>query len=256
MTLSLDFLPQTAYVFLLIFARVGAMSMALPGVGDRSVPSRVRLVFALALTLTLYPLIQAKMGPMPSTLGAMAAAIVTEALIGIAIAISVRMIVAGLVFAGATIAFQLGLAYAQTFDPSQGGQSTIVANFLMLLSVTLIFATDLHHLMLAAMHDSYVLFVPGKGLPFDDLAHGAVRALTESFRIALQLSAPFLVFGLIFYLGVGVISRLIPQVQVFFVAMPANILFSLALFLLMLSTMMLWYADYFGTAIKTFLSVE
>ncbi len=254
MNITLDFLPQTAFAFILLFARTGAMSMALPGIGDRMVPPRIRLVFALALSLILYPIVNKVFPNLPTSLFGMLSVIVAEVLIGIAIGFSVRIILTAMQFAGSAIAFQTGLAFAQSVDPANGGQSTLFGTFMSVLSVALIFATDLHHLLLMAMHDSYMLFKPGSAMPIGDFAQVAVQTLSSGFRIAMQLSGPFLVFGLIFYLGVGVLSRLIPQVQVFFLAMPLNIMLGLILFMLLLSTMMLWFLEYFGEALRPYLA--
>jgi len=253
MTISLDFLPQSAFAFILIFARIGAMTMALPGIGDRSVPTRIRLVFALALSMILYPLVNKVFPTLPSSLFEMMAAIVREVLIGVAIGMSVRLIVSAIQFVGTIIAFQTGLAFAQNVDPANGTQSTMFGTFLSVLSVALIFATDMHHLLLSAMYDSYQLFKPGGILPTGDFAEVAVETLSKGFRIAIQLTGPFLAFGLIFYLGIGVLSRLIPQVQVFFLALPLNIMLGMLLFMVLLGTFMLWYVDYFGEALRPYL---
>lgn len=253
MTLTLDFLPQTVFAFLLIFARTGAMTMALPGIGDRTVPPRIRLVFALALSLILYPLVNRMFPPLPTAMSAMVAALFGELLIGVAIGLAVRIIIGAIHFAGTAIAFQTGLAFAQNVDPAQGVQGSMFASFLSVLAVALVFATDLHHLMLAAIHDSYTLFRPGAGVPAGDFAQVAVDTLSKGFRVAIQIAAPFLAFGLIFYLGLGVLSRLIPQVHVFFLAMPANILLGFLLLMLLLSTLMLWYLKYFSAALQPYL---
>lgn len=254
MTLTLDFLPQTAFAFLLIFARTGAMAMALPGIGDRTVPPRIRLVFALSLSLILYPLVNKVFPALPSNFAGMIKALVSEVLIGIAIGFAVRIIVSAIQLAGTAISFQTGLAFAQNVDPANGTQSSLFSNFLSVLSIALIFATDLHHLLLSALHDSYVLFKPGSALPTGDFAQVAVQTASAGFRIAIQLAGPFLAFGLIFYLGVGVLSRLIPQVHVFFLAMPLNIMLGMILFMLLLGTFMLLYLDYFDEAIRPYIA--
>ncbi|MGI9570463.1 MAG: flagellar biosynthetic protein FliR [Desulfobulbia bacterium] len=253
MVLTFDFLPQTAFAFLLIFARVGAITMSLPGIGDRTVPPRIRLVFALALTLVLYPLLHNSGVQIPQSLMGMVLALAREVILGIILGISVRLIISAVQIAGSVIAMQTGLGFAQSIDPSQGVQTSLFAGFLSVLSITVIFATDLHHLLLGAIHDSYQLFPIGHSFVLADFTEMAIKTLSSAFRIALQLSAPFLVFGLIFYLGVGILSRLIPQVQVFFIAMPANILMGFIIFMLLLSTLILWYLDYFGTAMTPFL---
>ncbi|HCX66971.1 MAG TPA: flagellar type III secretion system protein FliR, partial [Rhodobiaceae bacterium] len=134
----------------------------------------------------------------------------------------------------------------------QGQQGVLLANFLSLLAVTLIFATHLDHLLIAAMRDSYELFVPGQPIPVGDFSEMAVKFVSDAFRIGLQLAAPFLVFGLIFYVGIGILSRLMPQIQIFFIAMPANISLGLVLLLFLVGAMMTWFLQAFEQSISMF----
>jgi len=251
--MTLTFSAQTAFVFVLIFARMGSMVMAMPALGDGHVPSRIRLVFALGLTLVMLPLVRESYGAIPVNLGAVLVAMFSEIVIGVFIGMSARLLTMAIHVAGTVIAFQSGLAFAQNVDPTQGTQSAIVGTFMALLATTLIFALDLHFLLLAALRDSYDLFQPGKILPFGDFGQIAVHIVSGAFRVGIQLAAPFLVFGLVFYMGLGVLSRLMPQLQVFFLAMPANILFGFLLLMLLLSSMMLWYLDYFAQSMAQFL---
>src|SRR6202000_245604 len=100
----------------------------------------------------------------------------------------------------------------------------LVGNFLTMLGVTLIFATDSDHLVIAALNDSYKIFSPGETMSSGDVAALATRAFSAAFRLGLQLSAPFLVFGLVFNIGLGVLARLVPQMQVYFVGVPLSFL--------------------------------
>jgi flagellar biosynthetic protein FliR len=125
--------------------------------------------------------------------------------------------------------------------------------FLGLLGVTLVFATDLHHVFLRALVDSYSLFNPGAPLAVGDITQLGVRAVGDSFRIALQMTAPVIFAGLIFRIGLGVLSRLIPQIQVFFVAMSVNVLGGFMIAALALSAgMLLWLdrLDQFATTLR------
>ena len=132
--------------------------------------------------------------------------------------------------AGSVIAFQAGLSIAQTADPTNGGvQGAMIGNFLALLGMTLIFATDLHHVALLAIKDSYLIFSPTDPLMFGDAAEMALQSAAGAFVIGVQMSAPFIVLGLVFYLGMGILGRMMPQLQVFFVAMPATIWVGLVL---------------------------
>ena len=130
----------------------------------------------------------------------------------------VRMLISALHIAGVIIGFQTSLANATFFDPSNSQQGAIFAAFLNIIGTFLIFVTDLHHLMLMAIADSYTLFRPGAPLPLGDFSQVVVRVLAESFVLGLQLSAPFIVIAIIFYTGLGLLARLMPQIQVFFIA--------------------------------------
>src|SRR6202007_397455 len=123
-------------------------------------------------------------------------------------------------------------------------QGLLVGNFLTVLGITLIFATDLHHLVIAAMNDSYKIFQPGELPLIGDAAQHVTRVIATAFRIGIQLAAPFLVFGLLFNLGLGVLSRLMPQMQVFFIGLPLSILLGLLLLLLVIGAMMGTFVSY------------
>jgi len=238
MRLDVSFLPALAAAFLLVFARVGTMVMLLPGLGELSVPMRVRLTVALVLSAILLPLHRhtfqvdlRSFGPALLTLG-------QEMLIGAVLGLTARLTMSALQVAGSVIAQQLGLGFVTAVDPSQGQQSVIVGNFLTVLAVTMIFATDMHHLVLAALNDSYTLFRPGEVPLAGDIAALVTRTIAAAFRIGVQLAAPLLLFALLFNLGLGVLSRLMPQMQVFFVGMPLSILIGFLILLLVIGTIM------------------
>jgi flagellar biosynthetic protein FliR len=139
----------------------------------------------------------------------------------------------------------MGLGFVTSVDPTQGQHGVLVGNFLTMLGVTLLFATDSHHLVIAALNDSYQVFSPGETMSSGDIAALATRAFNAAFRIGLQLSAPFLVFGLVFNMGLGVLARLMPQMQVYFVAVPLSIFAGFLILALVLAAMMGTFLDYF-----------
>lgn len=251
--MEVTLLPQLAYSFILVFARVGTIIMLLPGFGQAGVPVRIRLGFALLFTVMMLPLVD-----MPSLTsvsfpyGALVA-LFKEMIIGFFIGFIARIVTMSTSVAGTTISNQMGLGMAQAIDPSQGIQGALFANFLGVLATTLVFTTDLHHLALAAVHDSYILFAPGAVPGLQDMADTFVTVMSEVFVIGIRISAPFLVFGLVFYLGLGVLSRLMPQIQIFFIAMPASIVMGFVLLSMLLSTMMMVYHEYFAELFSRFL---
>jgi len=242
--IDVSFLPAFAAVFLFGFARIGTMVMMLPGLGEMTVSPRVRLTIALALTAVILPLhrgdyqidLQAY-GPVLLTLG-------QELLVGAVLGLLARLTISALQIAGTVVAQQMGLGFVTAVDPTQGQQGAIVGNFLGVLGVTLIFATDLHYLVIAALNDSYTLFKPGEVPLFGDVANVLSTSIAGAFRIGIQLSAPFLVFGLLFNLGLGVLSRLMPQMQVFFVGMPLSILVVFLILVMVLGAMMMTFLNY------------
>lgn len=250
MRVDVSILPALAAAYLLVFARIGTMVMLLPGFGEMSVPVRVRLAVALLLTAIFLPLHREAYaidlrahGPVLMMLG-------QELLVGAVLGMTARLTISALNVAGAVVAQQMGLGFVTAVDPSQGQQNVIVGNFLTLLGVTLIFATDLHHLVIAALNDSYRLFAPGEMILFGDIAALVTKTVSAAFRVGIQLSAPFLVFGLLFNIGLGVLSRLMPQMQVFFVGMPLSILLGFVILLMVIGMMMGTFTEFLGQVLR------
>jgi flagellar biosynthetic protein FliR len=230
-------IPELATAFMLTFARVGTLVMLMPGIGEQMISARLRLGFALLLSLVLFPFTRGLL-PQAAAPQAAVALLAGELAVGFVLGLSTRMVLAALQTAGNIVAQQLGLSFAMTVDPTMGGQQAAIGNFLTLLGLTLVFSFDLHHVAIAAIRDSYA-FLPPTGVPgTGDAATLAVRAVGRGFALAVQLAAPFLAFGVLFNLGIGVLSRLMPQLQVFFIAMPATILAGMAVLLAVVGVMM------------------
>ncbi len=244
MKIDITFLPILAAAFLLTFARVGTMIMMLPGIGEMTVPARVRLTMALVLTAIVLPAHQKAYTVDLNTIGPVLLILVQEIIVGAVLGLTARLAISSLQVAGFVVAQQLGLGFVTAIDPTQNQQGLLVGNFLTVLGLTLIFATDLHHLVLAALHDSYTIFQPGELPLVGDVAQHITKVIATSFKIGIQLSAPFLVFGLLFNVGLGVLSRLMPQMQVFFIGLPLTIILGFALLIVVIGAMMGTFTDY------------
>jgi len=246
MTINISMLPALATAFLLVFARIGAMVMLLPGFGEVNVPTRLRLGIALSLTLILLPLHRADYHIDLTASAALLMLLVHEIVVGLILGATARVTLGALQVAGSIVAQQLGLGFVTAVDPTQGQQGALVGNFLTILGLTLLFATDSHHLVIAALNDSYTIFGPDELVPSGDVAALASQAFAAAFKIGVQLSAPFLVFGLVFNLGLGVLARLMPQMQVYFVGVPLAILAGFLILIAVIAAMMGTFIDYFG----------
>jgi flagellar biosynthetic protein FliR len=245
MRIDITLLPALAAAFMLVFARIGAMVMLLPGLGEANIPVRIKLSIALLLTLVILPLHRTAYNIDMQSITALLVLMMHEIVIGIVLGATARVTLSALQVAGSVIAQQLGLGFVTTVDPTQGQQGLLIGNFLTILGLTLLFATDTHHLVIAALNDSYSIFSPGEAMLSGDVASLATRAFTAAFKIGIQLSAPFLVFGIVFNIGLGVLARLMPQMQVYFVGVPLSILFGFLILALVLVTMMGTFLEYF-----------
>ena len=245
MRVDISVLPALAATFMLVFARIGAMVMLLPGFGETNIPTRIKLSIALLLTLIILPLHRSAYHVDMSSLTPLLVLMLHEIVVGIVLGATARVTLAALQVAGSVIAQQLGLGFVTAIDPTQGQQGLLIGNFLTILGLTLLFATDSHHLVIAALNESYRIFSPGEIFPSGDVAALATRAFAAAFKIGMQLSAPFLVFGLVFNIGLGILARLMPQMQVYFVGVPLSIVAGFLILGLVISALMGSFLDYF-----------
>jgi len=250
MRVDISFLPALAAAFMLVFARIGTMLMLLPGLGERMLSARIRLTTALVLAAVMLPLHRDAYQVDLRQIGPVLLMLAEELLIGAVLSLTARLTIAALEVTGSVVAQQLGLGFVTSVDPTQGQQGLLIGNFLTLLGVALLFATNMHHLVIAALDDSYTLFHPGEVPLTGDMAALITRTVAGAFRIGVQLSAPFIVFGLLFNLGLGLLSRLMPQMQVFFVGMPLSIMGGLVILVLVVAAMMGTFLDGFEGVLR------
>ncbi len=236
----------------MIFARIGAVLLMLPGVGESYVPPRIRLSLALVVSLALWPVVAGALPGLPATLGGMAGWIIREVIVGLAIGALLRMFLTALATAGEVVALQTTLAFAQTANPTQASPGSTISAFLMILGVTLIFATNTHHLFIAGLVGSYELIAPARPLVTGDFAALAVRTLADAFTLGVQLAAPVLVFAIIFNLASGLVGRVMPAFQVYFAAAPLSIILGLSVFALSLGVLGTVFIDRYRALASVF----
>lgn len=248
-----EFLPLRAFQILLVFARTGAAIMLLPGVGETFVPIRVRLMFSAVLALAVAPAISPQLPPEPDSAAGLLTLIAGEVLIGIYFGLVARILLLTLDTAGRVISFSSGLASATIFNPSITEQGSAIGLILTLLGVLLLFITDLHHLVIRAVVESYGVFRPGGALMFADLSEAVTELVASSFKVAIQLAAPFYVFSLLFFVCLGVLARLMPQLQIFFIGLPVQIYMGLFVLATILGALMSAFLTYYADTAATYL---
>lgn len=238
-------LPDQVYGAGLVFARVGALVMLIPGVGESSVPPRLRLGFAFVFALLLYPVVRASLPPVPDTVGGIGAQVAVELLIGLGLGTLLRLFLQTLAVAGEVVSIQTTLSFAQTTNPMLMQPTATLVTFLTLLGLTLVFSTGLHQSFVAGVAHSFQLFPAGRAVPVGPFNAAMVATVGSSFALGVQLAAPVIVFSLVFNTAAGFVARAMPQFQVFFVAAPLQVLLGLSVFALGLSVTGLIWVDRF-----------
>jgi flagellar biosynthetic protein FliR len=243
---------QQVFAAGLIFARLGAMIMVIPGLGETFVPVRVRLSMALLLALILFPVVGGSVPAIPGDVSGVAFAVIKESAIGLMIGTILRLFMSSLLAAGEIISIQTTLGFAQTANPTQASPSPTLGTFLSLMGIVLIMATNMHHLFLSAIVRSYTLFPFTRVLPLADANALAIQTVSRSFALGLQLSAPVVAFSLIFNIATGLVGRVMPQFQIFFVSSPLMILLGLSIFALSLGVIGVVWIDHYRDLVGMF----
>jgi len=239
-------LPGWAFAFVLVLARVGAAVMLMPGLGEAEPPAMLRAGLALALTALLLPVLQPLLPAAPGDLWQAAGMIVAELLAGLFLGWLARLVALALPMAGQIIAYMLGLASVLQQDQVFNAQGTVLSRLFGLAAPVILLGGGLYALPLSALAGSYQVLPPGTLLPAGDTVEMVVRAVGGSFGLALRLAAPFVLASVIWQVGLGLLARLVPQLQVFFVAQPAQILGGL----LLLAALSVGMLDSWGEAAR------
>lgn len=243
-----ELLEGELYAYALIFARIGAAMMVLPGFGEVFVPPRVRLAFALLLSAAMLPALPDPPPPMPPMVFQLIAPLASEIIVGLFFGIFARVLVAAVETAGMIVSFQMSLSNAMAFNPAMATQGSIVGSFLSVAALVVIFTSNSHHMLIGALADTYHLVPIGGPPPLADMADMMARIVAEAFAIGLRLAAPFVLIGLVFNTALGVLARLMPQVQIFFVGIPLQLIGGLALMFAVLAGLLGYWLSSFQAA--------
>ena len=228
--------------------------MLMPGVSAGYIPVRIRLILALMITILILPIVQDTLPLQPDTPAELVKLIVIEVIIGGFIGGLIQILMAALDMAGHMMSMAVGLMNAFVQDPVAEQQSAIIIGFLNLVAIALIFIIGLHHVMIMAIVDSYSLFQVGAPLFSEDMLSMIVSLMVQTFHMAIRLAAPLVVFEMIFQVTSGILSRLSPQLNVFFVVLPGKIMLGVAILMIVIPTLMLTFMTYMDNSLHTLLT--
>lgn len=229
-----EFLQWNLTLFLLIFCRWAGMIMLAPVFGARGVPAMVKLGLAAGITVILYPMFLEENPQIPGETLAYIALLLKEIIVGLVIGFVIYTITAIIEGAGKLIDLSMSFNMSGAIDPIFGVQSALMGNFQMVLAIMLILATNAHHYLIAAMVKSYT-YVPinPEGIPLG--LNFYILLIRNIFSLAVQLALP--VMGAIFLvdIGIGLLMRTVPQMNIFAVIFPVKILLGFIILFLYIS---------------------
>jgi flagellar biosynthesis protein FliR len=218
--------PPLLLVFLLALARVGALFMLAPVFGSQLAPVRVRAVLVFCVTVAMVPLLPLDRGAellaSTSRLG-LVGAVAREVLVGSAIGLTTQFVFGGVQMAGQLGGIQMGAGLSNLIDPQSGARLTAMAQWANVVALLVFLAVDAHHLLIRAVAESFNLVAIGGGLPSAD-GIGLVLVLSGGiFVIAMKVAAPVMLLVLLVNVAMGVLAKVIPQLNVFIVGFPLNV---------------------------------
>ncbi len=247
-----EILQTNIFAFMLVFARIGTAFMILPGFASIQVPMRMRLSLALAVSFLATPALIDQMPPVPGAPMIIFGLIGAEVLAGAILGTVPLILLASVHVAGTIISFISGFASALTWDPVVQTQSAIISGFLATTALMLIFVTDMHHIFIRAMLDSYELFRPGVLPNVGDTTQMMTRMVGDTFLLGVQMSTPFIVINFAYNVGLGILTRLAPQIPIFFVAMPIQLIASLVVMMITTSGIMIAALTHMAEGMRPF----
>ena len=209
--------------FLFVFSRVVAIILFAPILGSAQVPPRFKVGLALVFSILIFPMVKTQPLPEPRGLFDLVIHLATDMAIGLAIAFTVRLIFTAVQVAGTVVDFQMGFGVVNVIDPQTQAQVSITAQFQNIIAVLIFLAADAHHFIIGAVVESFTLINPAQ-VDFSNVTPEFIlRIFSSMFLTAIKIAAPIMAILFFLSVGLGLVARTVPQMNVFIVGFPLQI---------------------------------
>ncbi len=219
----LDFAQLKLEAILFAFFRIAGLFAIAPLFSQRGIPTHLKIMLALTLALVISPIISLKDFVVPNSMLDVVSLAVREMLVGVMVGFVFYSLFIAVQMAGAFIGFQMGFAIVNVIDPITSQQISIMAQFKFIMAMLIFFLLDGHHMMLEAIVASYKLVPLGEAVFRFSLHNEIAKLIIGIFVIAIKLAAPVMATLILTDVGLGVISRTVPQMNIFIVGFPLKI---------------------------------
>jgi len=242
----MDILPEIYLKAGICFLRVGAIIFALPLFGESSVPIRIRLMTAVAVSLCIYPSLESSWSPVfVNDIWSVGGLILREVLIGFVIGFVARLLFEGVIMAASLVGYQMGFGTANLMVPDAQMQMSSFTAFHRIMVILIFFALNLHHMFFHAISDTFSMIPAGQAIPNTDLGLLIIKGTASIFSVAMQLAAPILVSLLFTMASLGLIARTVPQLNVFTMSFPISFFVGLSIYVATTPYMTQWLRQHF-----------
>ncbi|MDQ0319177.1 flagellar biosynthetic protein FliR [Pararhizobium capsulatum DSM 1112] len=229
------------------FCRIGGCIMVMPGFSTARVSVNIRLLLAAAISMAILPIMWDQIYPQVTGKGhTYIYLIATETVIGSVIGLISRYYVLGLQFAGTVLTMMIGFNAPPSADVLEDTPENQLTNMISFAGLMMLFMLDFHHVMIESLVDSYKVMPIGVGFDPQGVLITLTNALETTFMIMLRLASPFLIYGLLFNLAIGLVNKLAPAIPIYFISLPYLIMGGMFLLYLGIAAMLKLFADGFG----------
>ncbi len=240
--------PDHVYTFLLLFVRLSTLFVFLPFFNHMSISPQIKGAFAFYLTLVLFPVVPVTQEP--HSYAMLFAAIFSEVIMGLIAGVILNIVFGILSYAGEQIAFVMGFSLASVIDPQSQIQSPLVSQFLVLLAMVILLAFNGHHMILTWMVDAISASPPGGFIFTHEIFDYIINAMANLFMMGFSIAFPIIALSLLSDIIFGMLMKTMPQFNLLVVGFPIKIALSMAVWIVVLGSMMLIFKNEFLAALK------
>lgn len=220
-------------LFLLVFARMSGALLFHPFLGRKNVPAIAKIGLALLASLLLTPVLQVETPAFSSTLSFMLS-LVKEMLLGYAVGLVMNLFVSWVLMAGEAIDMELGVGMGRIYDPQSGSNLSLSGNMFQLMLSLCFFVSNGHLTLIRIMSASCQLFPPGPAFFNFEAGHYIALLIADVLVLALKLAMPVFAIELLAEAGMGVLMRIVPQINVFVAGLQVKLAVGLMVIILVL----------------------
>ena len=223
MDIPLDYAVPQVISFMLVVARLSGLFLIAPIFSSPMIPPRIKVMILFVLAATLTPIVSNDVETVPTDIFDLVLAIGVESLIGFALGFSVAIVFSAVQIGASLIDTSIGFSMANIIDPLNNAQGAVLGSFYTMVATLSFLSVNGHHWLLAGFKRSFEVVPVGQMPDIELMIENLFATFTSLFSMAFQIAAPVLMTLLLVDVALGIVSRVVPQMNVFFVGVPLKI---------------------------------